>query len=77
MVMYYRDMRTVSITGQSFRFRIPKRMAIFPTDYDPSNTTHNICIDFMTGLAMSLIREKIVPSIHLCTSSLGGAKKYI
>ena len=72
MVMHYKDMRNVSITGQSFRFRIPKRMAIFPTDYDPSNITNNICVDFVSGLAVSLIREKVVPSISICTSSITG-----
>ena len=75
MVMHYKDMRNVSITGQSFRFRIPKRMAIFPTDYDPSNITHNICVDFVSGLAISLIREKVVPSISICTSSFTGKAK--
>jgi len=75
MIMHYKDMRNVSITGQSFRFRIPKRMAIFPTDYDPSNITHNICVDFVSGLAISLIREKVIPSIHLCTSTFTGKAK--
>ena len=75
MIMHYKDMRNVSIIGQSFRFKIPKRMAIFPTDYDPSNITHNICVDFVSGLAISLIREKVIPSIHLCTSTFTGKAK--
>jgi hypothetical protein len=64
MVMYYKDMRSVTLGSSALRFKLPKKLNHFPSDYDPSNPTQNICIELVSSLAVSLVKEKILPLVQ-------------
>lgn len=61
MTMFYRDMINVTLSHDSLRFKLVKKLSNFPSDYDPSNNSHNIIIQLVSTLAASTIREKVLP----------------
>jgi hypothetical protein len=63
MVIYYRDMSAISILGTKFKFKLPKRLACFSTDFDPQNPHHVICVELSSMLSVSVVREKVLPMI--------------
>lgn len=66
MIMYYQDMSQVILPSNSpFRlaFRLPHRLIHFGDDYDPSKMDSVVAIDFPTGLAVTQIRQKVLPLI--------------
>jgi hypothetical protein len=67
MVMYYKDMKGVNIAGVLMKFKVPKKLTVFPSDYDPSNPNHSITIELVSPLAVSIIREKVIPLIQRFT----------
>lgn len=61
MVMYYMDMSGTVVTGNKMRFRLSKKMAHFPLDFDPKNPLHTIGLEFATSAASASIRQRILP----------------
>lgn len=49
MVIYYRDMQGVSIVGTKFRFKLPRKLALFISDFDPQNPLHMIVLELSTS----------------------------
>ena len=64
MTIYYRDMSDVNIVGTKIRFKLPKRMALFIKDFDPSNPQHLIVIELSSTLHTNNFRDKILPLIR-------------
>jgi|LauGreSBDMM110SN_4_FD.fasta_scaffold56559_1 hypothetical protein len=63
MIMYYKDMTNASLGNDNFKFKLAKKLVNFPSDYDPSNLSHVICIQLVSTLASSIIRQRILPLI--------------
>lgn len=63
MIIYYRDMSAISILGTKLKFKLPKKLACFLSDFDPQNPHHVISIEMSSMLSISMIKEKILPLI--------------
>ena len=71
MVMHYCDMIQVALTGGRLKFKLPRRLVHFSSDFDPNNPTHVIAIELGTSAASTIIREKIMPIISGGQSATG------
>jgi hypothetical protein len=45
MHMYYRDLLNASVVGTKLRFKLPRRLVHFLSDFDPSNPNHVVMIE--------------------------------
>lgn len=64
MIMYYKDMTNAALGNDNFKFKLAKKLVNFPSDYDPSNLSHVVCIQLVSTLASSIIRQRILPLIR-------------
>jgi hypothetical protein len=60
MVMYYRDMNTVSLHNTSLRFKLPRQLVHFKGDFDPSNSSHQIVVELSTSHAAACVRDNVL-----------------
>jgi hypothetical protein len=63
MIMHYKDMISATVTNLSFKFKLPKKLAHFSADFDPTNPTHSIKIELATKINSETIKNKIIPLI--------------
>jgi len=63
MTMYYTDMASPALAAGKLKFKLPRRLAHFPADFNPNNPSHAIVIELGTTAAFNIIREKIMPLI--------------
>ena len=63
MVMFYRDMTACQLIAGQFRFKIPRKLGLFGSEYDFSNPSHQITIELATLSAGNEIRDQIIPLI--------------
>jgi hypothetical protein len=71
MVMHYCDMIQTALTGGRLKFKLPRRLVHFTSDFDPNNPTHVIAIELGTSAAGTIIREKIMPIISSGQAATG------
>ena len=71
MVMHYCDMIQTALAGGRLKFKLPRRLVHFSSDFDPNNPTHVIAIELGTSAASTIIREKIMPIISTGQSTTG------
>ncbi len=71
MVMHYCDMIQTALAGGRLKFKLPRRLVHFSSDFDPNNPTHVIAIELGTSAASTIIREKIMPIISTGQSATG------
>jgi hypothetical protein len=67
MVMYYAHMSDVAIVNNKLKFRVPRKLRHFPQDFDPQNSLHAICIDFMSSSAAQSVKRdlsKYIPTLR-------------
>jgi hypothetical protein len=74
MTMYYCDMIQVALTGGRLKFKLPRRLVHFSSDFDPNNPTHVIAIELGTSAASTILREKIMPIINSGSGGLIGGR---
>ena len=64
MIMHYSDMIQAAVTAGRLRFKLPRRLLHFTSDFDPNNPTHVIAIELGTTAAISIVREKVLPLVQ-------------
>ena len=64
MTMYYCDMIQVALSGGRLKFKLPRRLVHFSSDFDPNNPTHVIAIELGTSAASTILRDKVMPIIN-------------
>ncbi len=64
MIMHYSDMMQTALTAGRLKFKLPRRLVHFASDFDPNNPTHVIAIELGTTAATSIVREKVLPLVH-------------
>lgn len=68
MVMYYRDIIGPVVVGNKLRYKLPRALTHFPSDFDPNNPQHQITVEFTSNGAASSVKQRVFP---LMTPSLG------
>lgn len=63
MIMHYKDMISATVANLSFKFKLPKKLAHFSADFDPTNPNHSIKIELATKINSDNIKLKIIPLI--------------
>ena len=63
MIMHYKDMISATVTNCCFKFKLPKKLSHFSSDFDPTNPNHSIKIELATKLNSDNIKCKIIPLI--------------
>ena len=63
MIMYYADLKNLSIQGYKIRFKVPRKLALFLADFDPNNPFHLIVIELASELSMDQFQQKVKPLI--------------
>eukprot|EP01035_Chromulina_nebulosa_P034858 gene34858-46828_t len=63
MIMHYKDMISATVANFSFKFKLPKKLAHFSADFDPTNPNHSIKIELATKINSDTIKYKIIPLI--------------
>ena len=64
MIIYYKDMISVSILSNKLKFKLPKKLGLFLSDFDPSNPNHAITIESASSININDIKVKIIPIIN-------------
>ena len=66
------DMLQTALTAGRLKFKIPRKLVHFASDFDPNNPMHVISIELGTTAASTIVRDKILPLIG--TGSTGYAR---
>jgi hypothetical protein len=62
MIIYYRDMTAVTIIGNKFRFKLPKKLVMFIEDVRLSSDYHHMVTVELPSIGSAVIlRERIIP----------------
>jgi len=64
MIMYYRDMCGASVANFVFKFKLPRKLAHFPLDFDPGNLNHAITIELAAKVNCDDIQTQVLPLIR-------------
>ena len=70
-VCYCRDMVSVQLTGSRFKCKLPKRLAHFYQDFDPSNPNHMVTIELASNVNATTVKDKVIPMILSCKGNTG------
>ena len=71
MTMHYPDLMQVQLNSGKLRFKLPRRLDHFPSDFNPSNPTHAITIELGTLAAQTILKEKVMPLMARGTGVMG------
>ncbi len=66
MRMYYRDMQTHRLGGNKFAFHVAANLhqCFTASDYNPSNPSHMIVIEFASSLSMAEVKKRVLPLLR-------------
>jgi hypothetical protein len=54
------------VAGNRFKCKLPKRLAHFYQEFDPSNPHHMLTIELASSVNASTVKKDVLPLIHAC-----------
>ena len=57
-------MMQTALTAGRLKFKLPRKLVHFTSDFDPNNPTHVVAIELGTSAASTIVREKILPLVQ-------------